>query len=375
MELKIYLRILLRKWWIVLPAFLVTLTATIVLTFTQSLTYSATTTFVITPNSSFEDVKSFVSGLDIVSRRAEIATTYAEIAASRRIRQEAADELNLSKDQRGGLSVESQLLAGTNVLEITVEGSNPVIVRDFANMVGTKTIVYVHELYEGFDLSPLDQATLPTSPVRPNKKQNLALGALLGLALGGGLAFLAEYLQVPLESMTSFGVLDDESGAYNGRYFRQRLGEEMSRASRNKYPLSLALMNVDQLDAIRASSSPQVRSEALRKVAVFLKQYLREEDVLARFDGTTFAFLLPDMPGEEAKTIMEKLQMRMAWTPLEMEKSGVKLNLSGAAGVVAYQYNGTGRDELLAEADRVLRQAETAGYGKVYLLAEDGEYH
>jgi len=375
MELKIYLRILLRKWWIVLPAFLVTLTATIVLTFTQAPTYSATTTFVIGPNSSFEDVRSFVSGLDIVSRRTEIVTTYAEIAASHRVRQEAADELNLSQDQRSGLSVESQLLAGTNVLKITVEGSNPVLVRDFANMVGTKTIVYVHELYEAFDLSPLDQATLPPSPVSPNKKQNLVLGALLGLALGGGLAFLSEYLQAPLESMTNLSVLDDETGVYNRRYFRQRLGEEMSRASRNRYPLSLALMNVDQLDTIRASSSPQVRSEALRKVAVFLKQYLREEDVLARFDGTTFAFLLPDMPGEEAKTTMEKLQMRMAWTPLEMEKSGVKLNLSGAAGVVAYQYNGTGQDEFLAEADRVLRQAEAAGYGKVYLLAENGEYH
>ena len=57
-----------------------------------------------------------------------------------------------------------------------------------------------------------------------------------------------------------------------------------------------------------------------------------------------------------------------------MEKSGVKLNLSGAAGVVAYQHNGTAQDEFLAKANRALQQAEAAGYSKVCLLAEDGDF-
>jgi diguanylate cyclase (GGDEF)-like protein len=375
MELKIYLRVLLRKWWIVLPAFLITLTTTIVLTFTQAPTYETTATFVVAPNGSFEDTRSFVSGLDILSRRAEIATTYAEVAASRLIKREAADELDLSQGQRKNLSVASQLVAGTNVLKITVQGNDPVLVRDFTHMVGTKTMVYVQELYEAYDLNSLDQATLPLSPIKPNKKMNLALGAILGLVLGGGMAFLSEYLQAPLESMTNFDILDSETGAYNRRYFRQRLGEEMSRAERNKYPLSLALMNVDHLEVMGTSFSSQVRSEALRKVAVFLKQHLRQEDVLARLDGTVFAFLLPDMPGEKAQAIMEELQTRMALTSLEVEKSGVKLNLSGATGVAAYPYNGTGQDELLAEANRALQQAEAAGYGKACLLSEKGEDH
>jgi len=375
MELKIYLRVLLRKWWIVLLAFLSTFTTTIVFTFNQAPTYRTAATFVIAPDSSFVEVWSFVDGLETLSSRTEIASTYAKVATTRLIRLDAADELNLSQDQRRGLSVDSQLLADTNVFKITVEGSDPVLVRDFANMVGTKTMAYVQELYEVCDLSPLDQAMLPASPVKPNKKLNLALGAILGLTLGGGLAFLSEYLQAPLESMTNLGILDDETGAYNRRYFRQRLGEEMSRARRNKYPLSLALMNVDQLEVMGTSSSPQVRSEALRKVTVFLKQYLREEDILARLDGTVFAFLLPDMPGEKAQATMEKLQTRIAWTPLEIEKSGVKLNLNSAIGVAAYLYNGIEQDDFLAEVTRALQQAEAAGYGKVCLLSGNGEDH
>jgi diguanylate cyclase (GGDEF)-like protein len=373
MELKIYLRVLLRKWWVVLPAFLATLTATAVLTYSQLPVYSSTITYVVAPNSSFEDVKSFTSGLDILSRRTEIAATYAEVVTSRRIRQEAADELNLSDEQRESLSIFSLVRAGTNVLEITVEGQDPLLVRVMANVVGAKTEMYVGDLYESYDLRLLDEATRATSPVGPNKTLNLVLGAVLGLVLGGGLAFFSEYLQTPLEGVTSLGVLDEESGAYNRRYFTQRLGEEMSRAKRNHYPLSLALMNVDHLEVMSKTFVLSARREALRKVAMLLRQYLREEDILARVGHTTFALLLPDMPGEEAKAVLERLQARVSGALIELERSGVTLSLSSAAGVVDYQYNGTRQEELLNQANRALEEAEAGGFGKVYLPSKDRE--
>jgi len=261
------------------------------------------------------------------------------------------------------------LLAGTNVLEITVEGNDPALVRDFANMVGTKTVTYVQGLYDTYELKSLDSANLPASPISPDVKLNLALGAILSLGLGVGLAFLAEYLQAPLENLANFAILDDETGAYNEHYFMQRLREEMSRARRNQYPLSLALMNIDHLGVTR-STPPQVCTEVMRRVAVLLKQHLREEDLVARLNGTVFAVLLPDLPGEVAKETVEKLQTRIAWTTFEIEKTGAKVNLNGTAGVAAYQCNGTGHDELMAEATRALEEAEAAGLGKVCLVSE-----
>ena len=374
MELKAYLWVLLRKWWIILPAFLITVTTTVVLTFTPTPAYVATATFVVAPSSSFENINSLMNGLEVLSRRGEIASTYAEVIVSRLVRQDAADELRLSQDQRKGLLVECQLVAGTNMLEITVEGDDPVLVRDFADMMGVKAMTYVKDLYEPFDLRLLDHAMLPTAPTKPDKGLNLALGAVLGLALGAGLAFFTEYLQVPLESVANLSILDDETGVYNKRYLKQRLGEEMSRAKRNKYPLSLALMNVDHPELIGTSSSSQVRAQVLRRLAVFLKQHLREEDVLARLDGAVFAFLLPDIPGEKAKAIMEELQIKMASIPWETERNGTRLNPSSATGVVAYQYNGTGQDEFLAEAGCALQQAEAGGYGKTHLFSQDREH-
>jgi len=370
MELKTYIRILMRKWWIVIPAFLITFTSTMAFTFAQAPTYRATATFVMSPSAAQGDVRAYVDYLDIMSRRTEIANTYTQVAMSNQIRQGVVTALGLSPAQDEKIDVESKQRAGTNVLEVAVEGSDPVLIADYANRIGAATIAYAEKLYEAYPLTPLDLASPPVDPLKPNKPLNLAVGAALGLVLGVALAFLSEYIQAPLEGMLNVGILDEDTGAYNKRYFLQRLGEEMSRAKRNKYPLSLAMMNIDHPGVMRASLSPQFRGEALRKVTVFLKQYLREEDVMARLEGTTFAFLLPDMTEEKAKDIMERLQTRMAWTAFEMEKSGLKLNLSGAAGVAAYTHNGAGQAELLSSASQALQKAEATGYGKVSLYAE-----
>ena len=82
MELKAYSRVLLKRWWIVLPAFLITLIATLMFTFAQAPVYRAIATFIVAPSGSFETVGSFVNGLEVLSRRTEIANTYTQVAGS-----------------------------------------------------------------------------------------------------------------------------------------------------------------------------------------------------------------------------------------------------------------------------------------------------
>jgi len=200
MELRALLRILLRKWWLVLVTFGTTLVATIVFTLTAPWVFQATATYVVAPNASFETVGSFVNGLDVLSRRTEIAGTFAEVANSHLVKDMASDELRLSPEQKRSLAVSSIVRAGTNVLEITVEGTDQVLVRDFANMIGTQAETYTRGLYETYELRSLDQARLPSSPIRPNRTLYLALGAAAGLALGVGLVLLVHYLQIPSES-------------------------------------------------------------------------------------------------------------------------------------------------------------------------------
>lgn len=369
MELKVYGRILARRWWIVLPNLFITFAATLVLTFAEPPVYRSSATFVLKLGASFQDDKGFVSALDILSRRAEIAATYTEVATSRLIKRQAADMMGLTAAERGDLSVSSRAVGGTNVLEISVEGLDPVLARDFTDAIGAQTIAYVRGLYETYELEPLDEAALRTTPISPNYALNLGLGAALGLCLGVGLAFLAEYLRAAPEQRTSFDILDDETGTYSRRYFLFRLQQELSRARRVAAPLAVALMNIDHR-GVMEGATPQLRHEALRQMTTRLAADLREEDTMARFDTTVIAFLFPDLDGEAAKKTIAAMQSRIAAAPVEVVARGVRLNLQGAAGIVACQGSAPDLDELLARVTHALEGAEVAAYDKVQLHAE-----
>ena len=372
MELKVYFQILLKKWWIVLSVFLITLTAGIFLTYTTTPIYQARATYVVVPNASLgTSGRDVASGLDLIGRREEIAATFSQIAASRTIRNLALEKLSLSAVN--GYEINSRVVAGTSIMVFEVEGPDPVITQNLANAVAKAAEEYVKSLYEVFTLLPLDEATLPRVPISPNVTMNLALSAFFGLILGLGLAFLAQYLETPFTSATvaSVNIIDQDTGVYNKPYFLQRLTSEMARTKRNRYPLSLALMRIDNLDLIKGADSGKVRTEILHQMGVLTSQYLREEDIVAYLENDTFAFLLLDTTGENAKAIMEYLQSRVAWSPFESSISGLKFNPKGVIGITDYDYNGVSRNEFIARAMQALQLAESDGQAKAYLVSDE----
>jgi len=370
-ELKTYIFILLRKWWIIVPTFAVTLFITFVLTNRQPSIYETSTTLVMRPRSSFvADEREMVRIVDILSQRIEINTTYAEVAKSRLIKNRAIERLGLSAAERKNLTVRSKVIPGTNILELSVEGSMPEVLPAFAAAVRAETIDYIGGLYDVFELEPLDEAATPKKPIRPNRTLNLAVGAVLGLLLGMMWAFLIEYLLMPAAKSPSFDIVDSETGVCNKAFFLARLQQETSRAKRNGYPLSLALIKIGHSKSVD-SKSHQIAPEALRTVGALLTDTVREEDVVARIDETTFALLLPDMTDRAAQNCLEEIQKLIAIVPLDRLGAKTKLYLRGAIGVTTYDDHTMEPDAFLAHGLRALEKADRTAYGTISLYAPD----
>ena len=363
MELKAYMLILWRKWWIILSIFIITLTATVIFTFTRPEIYEATVTYVIVPDPALAG--SVVYGMDILSRQTEIGNTYAEIAVSRSIRQRVADKLGLSMAQMASFFIDAQPLSGTNLLKIIVQGGDRDSVTVLANTIGDETSAYVRELQGIYGLNLLDSAPELGYPIESNTKMHIALGAVLGLVLGCGLVFFVEYLQIPLQTPAEFNILEDESGVYNKAFFMQRLSEEVARSKRNGHALSLAFIDIDRSGSIEALSSPLERDAVIRQVAAFLMRHVREEDVIARMNGTVFAILLPDLRGEEAESFIEELQMGITSMSFKLEREGREVDLRCCTSVATYQRDQLSSEELFAQAEKSLqRLASGNGLGR-----------
>ncbi len=370
MELRAFLRIMIRRWYITAAFFLVTVGVAAFISFTQTPVYKTSATFIVSPSAILQDSRNFVYGLDTLSRREGVVSTYTAILTSRTIFDRAIERLGLTRQQVSNIHVTSKVIPTTNVIKLEVEGDSPEMIKALADVIGEATIEYTNQLYEIYDLKKLDPARVPRWPVSPKKTQNMILASVLGLTLGAGLAFLVDYVRGPSEALDTLSIYHSETGAYNKPYFLQRLGEEISRAKRNQRPLSLAFLHIERLEMIQNTPFSKSRSEALRQVTVFLKEHLREEDIIGYISEDRFAFLLPDTSIPQAQRLIERIQKRIEWTVFELAESGLKLNLSSTCGLVALTDGTTTRDELLSKAEQALHRATAEGQGSLYLLQD-----
>ena len=372
MEIKAYFRILVRRWWIIPCVFIPVILATIYWTYQQPLVYETVSTFIIRPRSELVVDDEFVRALDMVSRRVEINTTFAEVASSKLIEKLATERLQLSPDQLKGIHVSARVIGGTNLMELTVQGRDPFVAADFAGAVGIETVKYVSNLYDVFELEPLDDAAIPSDPVKPVFAFNIGLGALLGLALGIGVVFLVQYIQAPHDiEMEYFNIIDRDTGAFNKSYFLLRLWQEMVRAKRNKYPLSLGLVKIEYRNLGNDLPSSSNQAEALRRAKILTEKIVREEDILARFDTDILALLLPDTPGEKARVVMENFMSEISAIAYDVGGQDNKFYLKSTVGIASYQNYLLKQDQFLQQAIQALESANIGSNGEVILFSSN----
>jgi diguanylate cyclase (GGDEF)-like protein len=374
MELKLYLRMLLAKWWLIVAAVILTIVPTYLYVNNQPWVYQSSATFIIRPQAAAAaDSSEFVRAVDTLSNRLSINTTFAEVASSTAIKNQAMEALGLSASERRNLSVSSQVIAGTNVLRITVQGLDPVVARDMAQAVSIETVEYVRNLYEVFELEPLDAAEQSNTPISPNKTLNIAVGAFLGLLLGVSLVFLLEYLKEPIEEDISFNIIDPETGVYNKSYLMLRLRQEMSRTWRNHYSLSVALIEISNRSLASGSSQQVPPAKASLQITSVLGSNTRDEDILAHLGDSIFALVLPDMPGKAAKDLLEDTRVKIGLRSPDEAGNENGLTMYSAIGITTYQNSDINEEELLMQAAEALNEATAATYGKVSLYSDQAD--
>lgn len=199
MDLKQYLRVLREQWWLVAACTLIAVAAAAAVAFTQTPKYAAKVQlFVAAADQQSNSSGAYQGGLFSQQR----VKSYAAIVNSEPVVVAVRQQLGLTSSVT---SLQGEITASapldTVLINVTVTDANAARARDLANAVGTQfsQLVNTLETTAGQKVSPVkvstvQPATLPRSPVSPNKKLDLALGLLVGLALGVGLAVLRETL-------------------------------------------------------------------------------------------------------------------------------------------------------------------------------------
>ncbi|MFP7834836.1 polysaccharide biosynthesis tyrosine autokinase [Marisediminicola sp. LYQ134] len=200
MELRDYITILRKSWVMIVLLTLAGVGAASAYSLLQTPTYSATSkVFVSTPSTG--TTSELAQGNSFTVQR---VVTYSDLATTPIVLLPviASLELNIPADTLAGRITASAPL-DTSIIDITVTDTDPVRAAEIANAT-SQSLTRVVENIETPDavdavtpvkLTRAQEATVPSTPVAPNVPVNIALGFLVGLALGVGAAVLRETLE------------------------------------------------------------------------------------------------------------------------------------------------------------------------------------
>lgn len=360
MEIRHYLNMLKKGWWIILLTSLIALNVAFISAYFTEPTYQANAKFIISPNPTVVNEYDVVNSLEALDKRSTVAT-YGEFLNSRRVYMNALETIGLDPAETDEYSIAVVVLPEANILELSVTGPNPQLVATIANTIGSLTIDAVSRLYRAYDVSFLDRATVPTVPISPQPVRDASLALALGLIAGVALAILSEQINVPIETYRDRLRMDTTTGVFKRNYFERLLETELTENPDNA--LSIGIVELSGLHELIGTLPANAITWMLHQVTGVLRQELRGNDAIARWDENSFSLMLPLTPSVAASRTFDRIYQALK-QPIELSQYDIIVNLDPHIGGAVYS-NRMPVADLLEQANNALKAVRQSNEGAV----------
>ncbi len=187
---------------------------------------------------------------------------------------------------------------------------------------------------------------------RPRTKEFTEEDLLLLSALAGYSAIAIENA-IYFKKIHELTITDDLTHLYNSRHLHARLEDEVERARRFKYPLSMIFIDLDYFKNVNDQHGHLCGSKVLKEVAFVLKNSIRTIDMAFRYGGDEFIILMPKTEKDNARGVAIKLRDAMR-NHVFLEKEGINYKLTASFGIATYPTDTTERTALLHLADNAM---------------------
>jgi diguanylate cyclase (GGDEF)-like protein len=185
--------------------------------------------------------------------------------------------------------------------------------------------------------------------------------ALILIALGAILITYLFYarrqrlgLQSGVEVARRLARVDSQTGLGNRRAFDEALTVEVARTAREGTPLSVGLVDIDDLRRVNDGWGHLEGDRCLREVALAMERSLRTTDRCFRWGGDEFVVVLPGSDLSAADDVMSRVAAKVGESCTAPDGSRIELTWGAAAIPV-----GSSAEDALARADVALMERKT----------------
>ena len=156
---------------------------------------------------------------------------------------------------------------------------------------------------------------------------------------------------------------DPLTGIGNRSALDQQLGREISLARRHQQPMALLVLDIDHFKEINDTHGHLVGDCVLRDVARIAADCIRASDMVFRYGGEEFVFLLSNTECSGARLLAERIRRTLAEHAFSY--LGASGHITASIGVACLAAD-EDADSLFRRADSALYAAKEAGRNRVF---------
>jgi diguanylate cyclase (GGDEF)-like protein/PAS domain S-box-containing protein len=169
-----------------------------------------------------------------------------------------------------------------------------------------------------------------------------------------------------IELNRNLALIDSLTGLYNRRYLDTFIDKQLALAERNKQPLSIIILDIDNFKHFNDTNGHKAGDMALRSISQAINKNIRVSDIGVRYGGEEFIIVLPNIDKVTAFEVAERIRYSIEMSPITISRDK-KVFITSSFGIATYDVDGDSFDALIANADNALYNAKKAGKNRICL--------
>ena len=162
------------------------------------------------------------------------------------------------------------------------------------------------------------------------------------------------------EKLRHQAITDGLTGMFNHPHFQDRFRSEVERAREFGHNLTLIMVDIDNFKWINDYYGHSIGDEAIKYIGKRLRDNSREGDVVARYGGDEFVWLLAHTDSTQAMNVANRFLRSVSREPFDA--MGI---LTVSIGISSYPECTKNVTRLIQMADRAMYKAKSEGGNKV----------
>lgn len=156
----------------------------------------------------------------------------------------------------------------------------------------------------------------------------------------------------------------------NRRHLAQEMTANLARWEQEGEPCVVGLVDIDHFKRLNDEYGHAVGDLTLQRIAMVMRQTIRETDRIYRYGGEEFVIVFRDTDLEGAESIAQRVLAAVAETPLAGENLERIDAVTVSIGLAALPEHGTDFLNLIDLADKALYRAKQSGRNRVIVWEE-----